>query len=219
MRGHHGKILSISWSPRNDYLLSSGGIDGTIRIWDVRRANAEVTILGSNSYPSGGLSSYHSHNAEVNGLTWTNDSLHLVSASRDDDLKIWDMIKGQDSMTSVGPSIRNQTYLTVTPYLLDFSLEEKRKILFPNDDGCLVVLDFDGNIVRRFRITNSRLTSVCAIENGTKIFTGASNGNIYCLKPSVYEKSQENDHETNMDKKDALSQIFKSILTTSRSGL
>ena len=40
-------ISSVQWAPHNDVILASGGLDGTVRLWDIRKAGSRacVTIL------------------------------------------------------------------------------------------------------------------------------------------------------------------------------
>jgi DNA excision repair protein ERCC-8 len=45
LSGHEGRVHAVKWSPTNSNLLASGGSDGTIRIWDIRRSRACVTSL------------------------------------------------------------------------------------------------------------------------------------------------------------------------------
>lgn len=46
--GHTNRgVSSVQWAPHNDFLLASGGLDGTVRLWDIRKPGSRscVTIL------------------------------------------------------------------------------------------------------------------------------------------------------------------------------
>ena len=36
--GHRDAVWSVRWSPASEFALASGSVDGTVRVWDVRRA-------------------------------------------------------------------------------------------------------------------------------------------------------------------------------------
>lgn len=45
--GHQGGITAVQWSPLSDVVLASGSTDGTIRLWDIRKAGSRscLTVL------------------------------------------------------------------------------------------------------------------------------------------------------------------------------
>jgi DNA excision repair protein ERCC-8 len=43
--GHaHPGVTSVNWSPLNDVILTSGGVDGTVRLWDIRKAGSRACL-------------------------------------------------------------------------------------------------------------------------------------------------------------------------------
>ena len=43
--GHaHPGVSSVQWAPHTDVMLASGGIDGTIRLWDIRKAGSRACV-------------------------------------------------------------------------------------------------------------------------------------------------------------------------------
>jgi DNA excision repair protein ERCC-8 len=44
-----GGTFAINWSPHDEYLLASGGIDGTVRLWDIRMAASCIACLDMNN--------------------------------------------------------------------------------------------------------------------------------------------------------------------------
>eukprot|EP00163_Fabomonas_tropica_P032924 TRINITY_DN8452_c0_g2_i2.p1 TRINITY_DN8452_c0_g2~~TRINITY_DN8452_c0_g2_i2.p1 ORF type:complete len:507 (+),score=59.14 TRINITY_DN8452_c0_g2_i2:1405-2925(+) len=46
--GHRQEVRAVSWSPENEYHVCSGGADGQVRVWDVRRAAACLLSLDQN---------------------------------------------------------------------------------------------------------------------------------------------------------------------------
>lgn len=80
LAGHHGALLSVSWSPTIEHVLASGGVDGTVRLWDIRKSSGALGVLdmedstgitGTNEMGRSDrpLESRRAHSAAVNGLT------------------------------------------------------------------------------------------------------------------------------------------------------
>jgi DNA excision repair protein ERCC-8 len=38
LMGHRGDVWAAAWSPCNEFVVATGGVDKTIRVWDIRRA-------------------------------------------------------------------------------------------------------------------------------------------------------------------------------------
>ena len=75
--GHKSAVHTLSWSPRDDYLLVSGSLDHSIRIWDIRRAQSCLKSIES------------AHDGSPQGLSFTSDGLHLISTGSDGFMKKW----------------------------------------------------------------------------------------------------------------------------------
>mmetsp|Transcript_35876 Transcript_35876/g.57994 ORF Transcript_35876/g.57994 Transcript_35876/m.57994 type:complete len:459 (+) Transcript_35876:115-1491(+) len=45
LSGHKDSVRAVQWSPRDEHVLASGSLDGTILVWDVRRAGGPLKIL------------------------------------------------------------------------------------------------------------------------------------------------------------------------------
>ncbi|KAJ3414760.1 DNA excision repair protein ERCC-8 [Chytridiales sp. JEL 0842] len=45
LTGHTASVFTVAWSPRDEYVLASGGADMSIRFWDIRKAKACVMSL------------------------------------------------------------------------------------------------------------------------------------------------------------------------------
>jgi DNA excision repair protein ERCC-8 len=102
LQGHHGPVWSTSWSYKSEWELLTGGRDGKIRLWDIRRAelplvldmNATTSTAKRASDPSATrLARSHwqgrSHDGGITGLTATPDGLFWLSAGNDDRVRLW----------------------------------------------------------------------------------------------------------------------------------
>jgi len=115
LRGHDNEVRSVCWSPSQP-ILASGGIDGTVRLWDAKTGKsldilkcAEHYINSVNWSPNGrklvaadGGGFIHiwnfdkdqyqrltGHESFVVSVVWSNDGSLLVSGSYDGTVRIW----------------------------------------------------------------------------------------------------------------------------------
>lgn len=78
---------------QNEYLLSVGCDDGSIQIWDRRRPFVNVTFMSRNA---------HEPENSITSLRWSYDGQHLASRSTDHTLKLWDIRKFREPLSSFG---------------------------------------------------------------------------------------------------------------------
>jgi len=76
-KGHEGRISTMDWC--NDYLLTTGSRDSTIKTFDLR-ANSCVSVL-------------EKHAQEICGLKWNFNESYLASGGNENHIFIWDIRK------------------------------------------------------------------------------------------------------------------------------
>ena len=74
----------------NGYLLATGSMDGTAKIWDVESGQEIYTLKG--------------HTAEIISLQFNSDGDSVLTGSFDETAKIWDVNTGECVHTLVGHS-------------------------------------------------------------------------------------------------------------------
>ncbi|CCA70148.1 probable Chromatin assembly factor 1 subunit c [Serendipita indica DSM 11827] len=88
--GSRPEILSVAYSPANEFLLLTGGADQTIALHDMRTTSVETA--SRNASNSNRLHTFHAHTDEVMHVVW---SPHVpsvfASGSADRRVNIWDM--------------------------------------------------------------------------------------------------------------------------------
>jgi len=92
-RGHKDHVLALAWSP-NGRLVASGGRDAEVRLWD----HTTGKLVGK---------PFKGHTKWITALAW--EPLHknfhctrLASASKDGDIRIWDVVRRQCVLTLSG---------------------------------------------------------------------------------------------------------------------
>ncbi|KXJ91131.1 WD40-repeat-containing domain protein [Microdochium bolleyi] len=180
LSGHGGAVLSASWSPRHEHVLASGSVDGTVRIWDIRRAGGAIGMLDLEDslglYHNGLLGtdssgsqfvrrsrlSAKAHAAPVNGLTWTDDGNYIVSAGHDRRIRVWDAATGRNTLASFGPSIQNNQLSGVTMFTSPRGITSpgKELLFWPNESEILVMDLHEGNIITRLRSAGPSMAGV-----------------------------------------------------------
>eukprot|EP00198_Chlamydomonas_reinhardtii_P007811 XP_001697148.1 predicted protein [Chlamydomonas reinhardtii] len=99
--GHEGSVEDIQWSPTEDTVFASCGVDRSVRIWDTReRGRPMLTAAGA-------------HDSDVNVISWNRGVTYmlahvtsvewcpyegsmLASAAADNQLAVWDLALERD---------------------------------------------------------------------------------------------------------------------------
>jgi WD40 repeat protein/tRNA A-37 threonylcarbamoyl transferase component Bud32 len=79
LRGHRAEVTSVACSPDGACLLS-GSRDRTVKLWDIRRHDDDLTLRASEGYTS---------------IAFSPDGAYLASAPRDKAVLIWDITTGK----------------------------------------------------------------------------------------------------------------------------
>ncbi|KAK3941266.1 hypothetical protein QBC46DRAFT_383262 [Diplogelasinospora grovesii] len=191
--GSAGATLAVAWSPRHEHVLATGAVDGGVRIWDVRRASGLVGLLDQEDslgilHPGrargaeggvGGVGELHgrgvrlsarAHTGPVNGLTWTDDGAHIISAGHDCRIRVWDAATGANTLASFGPNIRNSQLARLTMFVSPTGLTPPNKelLFFPNESEILVMDLHEGSIITRLRGMGPAVAAVRALRGGER---------------------------------------------------
>ncbi|HUS13533.1 MAG TPA: hypothetical protein VM536_00765 [Chloroflexia bacterium] len=87
LRGHTSAVVSPSYSPDGQRLLT-GGQDGSARIWDAATGTESKVLRG--------------HAAGLTSATWNQDGKKILTTSVDGLAKMWDAASGQETATLHG---------------------------------------------------------------------------------------------------------------------
>lgn len=250
LAGHRRAVLSVAWSPHEEYILASGSSDGTARLWDIRRsANSlgvldledSVGIVGEDGFGKKARHREHgrTHTDAVNGVVWTDDGRHLVTAGHDERVRVWDVSTGANALSHFGPIIKNAHLSTLLPLLVPSHVvgPGKQVMFYPNQKEILMFDLFDGTLLKRLRIpgtsaasirgtagqanVRSRTTSLAWRAGHVDLYSAHSDGAIRAWLPRTAEEIQSNngeaegiddaEDESRKRKREALNEVFRDL--------
>ncbi|KAH7356499.1 WD40-repeat-containing domain protein [Rhexocercosporidium sp. MPI-PUGE-AT-0058] len=231
LAGHHGALLSLAWSPTIDHILASGGIDGTVRLWDIRKSSGALGVLamedstgivgtdgmGRSARPR---DSGKSHSAAVNGLTWTGDGSYIVSAGHDDRIRVWHAATGANTLASFGPMLKNG-HLSNLPLVMTppgTTGPRKDLLFYPNEKELLVFELHEGRLLKRLKVSGpniaavrsrtgernvrNRVTGLVWRGQASGIYSSHTDGQIRAWLPRTAEDDELDKEEENILKGD-----------------
>ena len=202
LSGHTDSVEDIQWSPNEENVLASCGIDKSIRFWDIRENSKNPPKIIKNA-----------HNSDVNVISWNSIRNHLFASGGDDNtFKVWDLrYLDEPPITEIkwhtGPinSIMwdpfDERQLAVCSEdnrlsVWDFSVEPDEKKLFDNYNHEIpqqLVFLHQGQInlkdVKFHPVFKNMLIS--SAENGLNLF-----------RPNFVDEASEDDEDEKMDEED-----------------
>lgn len=249
LAGHHGAVLSVAWSPHDEYILASGGSEGTVKLWDIRRSAGSLGVLdmddsvgigGEDGRGKNARSRNHgkAHIGACNGVVWTEDGRHLVTAGHDERVRVWDVGVGANALSHFGPIIKNTHLSTLLPLLAPKHISSSQVMLYPNEKEPLMFDLFEGTLLKRLRAPGvaiaqasgsagqrnirNRITSLAWRAGDVELYSAHSDGLIRAWKPKTKEEMQiENDEAEQVDdededesrkrKRQALDDVFRDL--------
>lgn len=94
LTGHRGPVFSVAWSLHSEHEVLTGGADGQVKVWDVRRAGA-LAVLDMHRTSKDSTSAHagvhaKAHEGGVISVVPTPDGLHWASLGEEGSLRLWD---------------------------------------------------------------------------------------------------------------------------------
>lgn len=189
LKGHHSSIYCVKWSPREEFILASGGADNRILIWDVRSAKGAMMVLDqyNGKAPSDNMLGNTAHHGAINGMTFTSDGLHLISCGTDNCIRLWDASSGKNCLINYG-KVPNDSKKLVQ---LSVSSGCSPDVLFiPNHSNIDMFDIYTGEKIDRLKGHYNSVNCVKVHHPTQDLYSGGNDRNILIWTPdtdSAYE--------------------------------
>jgi len=190
LKGHSRAVVSVAWSPRNDYLLASGSRDNKVLLWDVRKAVGSILSLDQHNGKGGSRSSTinTAHNGHVNGISFSPDGLHLLTYGTDDRLRLWDTFTGKNTLVNFG-SVHNPSRKAVK---LCLSSGTKKEVAFVPSGSSVEVYEIEtGKHVATFTGHYNNVNCCTFHQHFQALFSGANDTNLLIWLPEMNRTGDE----------------------------
>ena len=214
LAGHSGSVLAVAWHPKDENILISGGSDGAVRVWDIRKSASSLGVLdmddalGIAGYDGKGTGARRrergrAHNGAANGVSWTDDGQYLVSVGHDERMRVWNMVNGANTLANFGPGLRNATKTSLYPLLAPSYLSQSGQeiVYFPNQREVTGYDMHTGTVLNRLRIPGPqgsnaeaggrnlkpRTTSLAWRAHEIELYSAHGDGTVRCWRPRTAE--------------------------------
>lgn len=203
-----GPTTVLQWSPTCDVILASGGLDGTVRIWDIRKAGSgsAVTSLdrdndtpmarrsfrpdyrhlrrrkktAPNNFRHVEMDSIRSHGNAISGLSFTRDGHFMVSAGRDGKLQLWDLRANGHLMPRQFHRRANQSAIPISQSKTPISIHQDTNMAWVGYGQSIVAYSLETGGEPR-EVLAGHLNDVSALESihdNMEFLSGGADGMI-----------------------------------------
>lgn len=151
----HQNIIMTVCATHDNISMVSGGMDGTIKIWDIASGLLVRTLDG--------------HQQWVSSINISNDDTLIVSCDWGGNVKIWDLITG------------NLTGIPTDEQIRCTALTTDHKLIMGTSSGKISIYDLGKNILEKtFTKYHTQLETIIITSDNKYIISANGLGNIYC---------------------------------------
>jgi DNA excision repair protein ERCC-8 len=210
--GHRAPVWALSWSPRCEYTLASGGADRSVRLWDIRRAGACLKALdqhetrderkrlvegaaplsssshaGSTSTTVAGaaraLATTSAHNGPVSSICYCADGLMLLTAGRDHRMRLWDSHTGANTLVHYPGAFNTARGHKQLGVTAAGGHANSARVYFPGNDGLHVYDLLSGRKLQTLKAHLGEVVCCTAAPGEPRLFTGGVDSTIHVWTP------------------------------------
>jgi len=203
--GHRESVWAVEWSAANEYLLATGSVDHSVRVWDIRRANSCLLILDQHNFnakpdtfnPARSAVTATAHNAAVTSLCFTPTGQYLLSAGNDNRLRLWDLATGLNTLINY-PNALNRT-----PKSNQIAVSNNGKFVYYPSFNSINVYDiYSGDQVGTLQGHLDKVNCCVFHPVFAELYSGGNDNQILVWTPSQDERTEEDNSNASMLDKD-----------------
>ncbi|KAI9555459.1 hypothetical protein GHT06_017974 [Daphnia sinensis] len=189
LRCHSSSVLSVKWSPMQEFQLASGSMDNRLLMWDVRASRSCLFSMDQdNGRNHANVEKTTAHNGYVHSLSFTSDGLFLISVGTDSRMRLWNSETGRNEMINYGKILMESKKGT----RFDISSDTDPQMVFVPSQGNILVYELTTGIKRATLLGHYNTVTCCAYnENLHTLYSGSNDRNILVWAPEAAEKIRE----------------------------
>ncbi|KAI5779476.1 WD40-repeat-containing domain protein [Geopyxis carbonaria] len=173
--------LAVNWSPCDQHILASGGIDGTCKIWDIRMPSSCLVFLEMENMPKSSVNLKKAHEGAVHGVSWSEDGSTIVTVGNDKRIRVWKMNLGMNPLTIWEPDILNRTCQASNPLLTPLRQSDPQYAFVALQRDIMAIDTDKGNVRMKWSATDEEISTIIYRPDLPGIMFGSVGGQIHTL--------------------------------------